>query len=212
MTLVIWGCIGTDIVDDLVEPKIVVDNALVSLKVGDSHQFEFKYFNNIGQQEEALVNWSSSNPSILSVDNSGLITAHDTGEVDITASLKSATVIMTIEVTMETVAADQSRTAVLNTTTSYKLTGTATLRKENGKLTLAFSGDFDADTSLPGLYVYLSNSTSNISNAIEVSKITQFKGAYSIDVTGTDELFDYSFVFFYCKPFSVPVGNGKLNP
>jgi hypothetical protein len=212
IVLLLSGCIGTDIIDDLVEPKIVIDNALISLKIGDTHQFEFKYFNNIGDEEDVLVSWSSSNDAVVSVDNNGFITALEMGEADIMATVDDVSAILPIEVATETVVVDQERTAVLNTTTSYRLTGTATLLKENDKLVLSFSDDFDVDTALPGLYVYLSNSTSNVSNAIEVSKITQFNGAYSLEVTGTDELFDYSYVFFYCKPFSVPVGNGKLNP
>lgn len=210
--ILLIGCIGTDIVDDFVEPKIVIENALISLKVGESYQYHFKYFDNIGDEEQASIEWTSSDPTIISIDNNGVVTAHQFGIVDITAKTETVSNNFILECGTETVEVIQERTAALSTTTSYKLSGIATLRKTNGALTLSFSSDFQADSALPGLYVYLSNSLSNISNAIEVSKITQFSGTQTLDVVGSTELFDYSYVFFYCKPFSVPVGSGILNP
>jgi len=206
------SCTGTDIVDDLVEPKIVVDNALESLAVGESYQFNVKYFNNLGIESTAVVQWSSSDPTVISIDDTGLASANLIGTVDITAQTDNAITVFSLDASNQTVQVSGERMTELNTVSSYELSGTATLRKENGKLILSFSDNFNADTGLPGLFVYLSNSTNTINNALEVAPITKFTGAQSFDITETSDLFEYNIVLFYCKPFLVSVGNGTLNP
>lgn len=65
---------------------------------------------------------------------------------------------------------------------------------------------------MPGLYVYLTNNTNTINNALEVAKVKAFSGAQSYEITEDIDLTTYDFVLFYCKPFLVPVGEGELNP
>lgn len=210
--LLMIGCVGTDIVEDFVEPNIVIENALLSIKVGDTHKFSPKYFDNLGNEEEVSINWSSSDPAILSITNDGLATANMRGTVDITAESEDAMIVFSLEIGDETVAVEEERTTELRTVGSYELSGTATLKKEDGKLVLSFASNFRADSGLPGLFVYLANSTNTINNALEVSPITKFTGEQSFNITGTDDLFKYNIVLFYCKPFVVPVGNGTLTP
>ena len=212
MPLLLMGCIGTDILDDLVDPKIVVENLLISLKVGEAHQFNAKYFDNLGNEAGAVITWASSDVTIVSINSDGIATANAFGTVNITAQSEEATTTFSLEVMNETVAVSKERTTELQTVGSYVLSGTATLKKEDGKLVLSFSSNFRASSSLPGLYVYLANSTNTINNALEVSPITKFSGEQSFDITATDDLFKYNIVLFYCKPFVVPVGNGTLTP
>jgi len=101
--------------------------------------------------------------------------------------------------------------AVLETVSSYQLEGSATLRLDNG-LKLVLSDDFVTTNALPGLYLYLTNNTSTISNALEIGAVKKFSGGQVYDVPTNTGLQDYSHVLFYCKPFVVPVGKGEFIP
>ena len=85
--ITLYGCVGEDIYDDYVDDRIVVSNPISDLKVGDSYQFEFSYFNNVGKKEDASVNWQSSNTSVISIDSQGIATAITEGVATITVSI-----------------------------------------------------------------------------------------------------------------------------
>ena len=81
MLLSISSCIGTDVVDvELVDERLAIDTRLTSLAVGESYQFMADYFNNMGEEEMATVNWSSSNEGVISISAEGLAEAHMLGE------------------------------------------------------------------------------------------------------------------------------------
>ena len=84
-------------------------------------------------------------------------------------------------------------------------------RSDTG-LILEFEDDFSTTSALPGLYVYLTNNINTINGALEIGPVTSFSGSQSYQISETDDLFKYGYVLFYCKPFVVPVGNGKLEP
>ena len=84
--------------------------------------------------------------------------------------------------------------------------------RNDGGLKLIFSEDFKTTDALPGLYVYLTNNTATINNALEVGEVVQASGAQEYDLPRGVQLFDYSHVLLYCKPFRVAVGEGKFEP
>lgn len=206
------SCIGTDFVDDTILERIVIENPLLALKVGEQYQFQATYYNSFGEEEEVDYLWSSSDESIATVTNGGLITALKKGSVLLFISANEATENIFLEIGDETIKMNNGRTASRQTTSSYPLSGTATLKRAGNKLVLDFSNNFNTTSALPGLYVYLSNSTSSTTSALEIGMITSFSGAHSHDVPGSSELNDYDYVLFFCKPLSVPVGYGQLNP
>lgn len=210
--LVLSGCIGTDVIDDEVAEKLVIENPLTSLKVGETHQFSAKYFNNIGQEESAVFVWSSSDESVISIENTGLATALAPGTVTLNVLAEGITASLEVTAGNETSGEVEQRTASLETVSSYPLSGDVTLKKGGNGLILEFADNFNTTSALPGLYVYLSNNTNTINGALEVAKVAKFNGAQSYEITTTSDLFEYNIVLFYCKPFVVPVGNGKLNP
>ncbi|UII34157.1 DM13 domain-containing protein [Fulvivirga ulvae] len=212
MLLTLSGCIGTDIIDDEMEEKIVIDNPITSLKVGESHQFSAKYFNNIGQEENVVFVWTSSDESVISIENSGLAIALTPGTA--TLSVLAEDIATSLEVTAgdETSGDVELRSATLQTVSSYPLSGDVTLKKGSNGLILEFADNFNTTSALPGLYVYLSNNANTTNGALEVAKVAKFSGAQSYEITATSDLFEYNIVLFYCKPFVVPVGNGTLNP
>ncbi len=67
------------------------------------------------------------------------------------------------------------------TTSSYVLTGDFTLSEiQNSKnLDLQIAENYQASTSLPGLYLYLSNNPNSINGALEVRPVSTFNGAHA---------------------------------
>lgn len=204
------GCIGTDIVEDRVDEKVVIETRVSEIKVGENYQFEASYYNNIGLPESAPISWSSSDDSVISIVETGLAMAKESGEVIIMAFFNEITDTLRVVAGSETVVPETERNAKLITVSSYPLSGTAILKEENGKLTLDLLDDFSTTSQLPGLYVYLTNNVSNINGALEIAKVTDFSGAQKYEIPGNPGLFEYSHVLFYCKPFLIPVGNGKF--
>ncbi len=219
LTLVVaflTGCIGDDIILDTVEEKVRITNPIDSLKTGDSFTFEAKYFNNIGQEESRFVLWSSSDTSLLSVDNDGIATGKALGGATLTASVdvdgtKSVSDQIAIIVNTQTTSASfTERTGELKTTSTYILQGSFVLRKEGAGLVLDLEGDYQASSSLPGLYVYMTNNINSIDGALELGKVPVFSGAHSYDVPVGVGLNTYNYLLYYCKPFGVKVGDGEF--
>ena len=156
--------------------------------------------------------WNTTNASIISVDDTGLATAHQSGEVWLTAEtlagplVKDSTLVVVGDTT---VANDNSRSGIIRTTSSYVLRGDFTLTREDNNTILSIESNYKASTALPGLYVYLSNNPSSTSGAMEIQKVEVFEGAHTYEL-GDVGLDDYTYVLYFCKPFNVEVGNGRI--
>jgi len=208
------ACINDDFINDAVEPELRITSAVESLALGDQFQFQKIYLNNIGQEEIVDAFWMSSDPSVLEITDAGLATAKAIGSVDVsvTTTVEGAQLTQTTQVAVgsETVASASSIQGTIETTTFYVLEGSFELRADEGDLILDIADNYQASSSLPGLYVYLSNNRNSIANALEISEVEVFSGAHSYTIPNT-ELTDYSFIVYYCKPFNVKVGEAALN-
>lgn len=212
--LLLQSCIGDDIIFDEVPEAIRILNPLDTLGLGENYQFEGRYTNNIGVEEARTITWSSSDQAIISIEENGLATALQKGTCDITAQVdlygsKTVTEEITVVVDDETVLVDNSKSGQIKTTSSYKLEGDFTVEEENGKLVISIAENYEASTALPGLYVYLGNNPSSISNALEISRVDVFDGAHTYEVDGVG-VNDYEYLLYWCKPFNVKVGDGKF--
>jgi len=141
----------------------------------------------------------------------------DYGTVTITVSanldtLAAADTIITFTVSDDpTMLMVGKRSGVVNSTTSYELTGHFVLSQtENNGLLLDFQNNYVADDGLPGLYIYLSNNPNSISDAYEIGMVTTFSGAHNYTIVDVG-LLDYNYILYYCKPFNVKVGHGNIN-
>nr|HQU58856.1 hypothetical protein [Saprospiraceae bacterium] len=74
---------------------------------------------------------------------------------------------------------------------------------------LEIADNYRASTSLPGLYLYLTNNPATVNNALEVGKVAVFDGAHSYHISGVG-INDYDYLLYWCKPFSVKVGDGEM--
>ncbi|MDC1434255.1 hypothetical protein N8147_01745 [Flavobacteriaceae bacterium] len=95
-------------------------------------------------------------------------------------------------------------------TSSYILEGNFRYEHNGTQITLSLDENYRASTSLPGLYLYLGNNPNTVNGAIEIAKVTVFNGAHEYIFPPSIELADYKYLIYWCKPFSVPVGEGTI--
>ncbi|MEM9920268.1 MAG: DM13 domain-containing protein [Bacteroidota bacterium] len=210
------GCIGDDIIMDTVEENLRISASIDTLGVGDTYQFEAIYTNNVGQEESTNIDWSSSDENLLRIDAQGLATGIAQGSVSVTANVnladKTVTDVFDLHIADNTVvAAPQNRNGALRTTSSYVLQGNFVLRPDGDDLVLSFDDSYRASSSLPGLYLYLTNNPQTTSGAYEIGKATSFSGSHTYTIPGGDATLEqYTHVLFFCKPFNVKVGDGAF--
>lgn len=210
------SCIKDDIIFDTVEESLKITNPIDTLGEGDTYLFETRFLNNIGMEESQTVTWSSSDEAILTVDQNGL-----------TIGISKGTAVLSVEVELEDkapvrdeiqiVVAEQTvvtptteRTGELQTTSSYVLEGSFTLKETTDGLSLELADNYKASSSLPGLYVYLTNNPNSTSGGFEIGMVNIFNGAHSFALPSSVEINQYDYVLYFCKPFGVKVGHGEF--
>lgn len=90
------GCIGTDLIDELPDApmqdaRIEVSPPSQALLQGQTAMFQATFFGTDGQPATTAFTWESSDPTRASVDASGTVTAHQAGQVFITATANGVT-------------------------------------------------------------------------------------------------------------------------
>ena len=217
LSVVFTGCVGNDFIEDRIEERISIDNPIDEIQVNDTYQMMATFFNNVGQSEIVSLSWSSSDNSIATIDDNGLLRAISLGEVTISISVevdgnminedRSIRVITEIVNDNDPIA----KMGTIITTSSYVLTGDFSISEiiASQNLDIQVAENYAASSSLPGLYLYLSNNPNSISDALEVGPVSVFNGAhaYEIENTGINE---YKYLLYWCKPFSVKVGHGEI--
>lgn len=106
---------------------------------------------------------------------------------------------------------DEILTGKIKTTSTYELSGDYVLKSEGADLLLSLDDNYEASNALPVLYIYLSNNSASIEDALEIGAVTVFKGAHSYTIPNTG-INDYAYILYFCKPFNVKVGEGVILP
>ncbi len=211
-TLFFQSCIGDDFVEDNIEPVLSCTNPVDTLAFGSNYQFEFQYLNNIGREETIEVNWQSSDTSVITINNEGLASANAQGNATITLKTLDGTTSHSKEITVgQSTVLTQNDTIFgrIQTTTFYELKGDFAYSETNEGVLLEFMNNYSASSSLPGLYIYLSNNPNSIGNAFEIGSVEVFSGAHHYNIVGVS--FDeYRYIVYFCKPFNVKVGDGQI--
>lgn len=220
LSTLIVSCIGDDIIDDMVDEQLRITMMPEVIAAGETFQFEARYTNNVGLVEEGRIVWGSSDESLLTINQDGLATAHQQGSVMVSASVTLEgkeplleLIPITIGGTGSTVISEEvsaARVGTIETTTFYKLEGDFTLEENDGKLLLSIAENYETTSALPGLYIYLTNNPNTNNGAFEIGPVDVFKGAHVYEIDGVG-LNDFDYILYYCKPFSVKVGDGKIN-
>ena len=212
------SCIENDIIDDKIEEKLSINNEVEKLTLHTTHQYTTKYTNNVGEVSTPNVTWSSSNPTIISVSNDGIITGLTVGQSVITAKVTTTEgkVVMTensVTVTTEVIdnGSLKEKSGTIRTTSSYALKGNFIIKEiaNTNDLELSIDASYQASSSLPGLYLYLTNNPNTVSGAKEIAKVNVYNGAHTYIIRDTN-INDFNHLLYWCKPFSVKVGDGEI--
>lgn len=206
------SCIGTDIVEDgVVTERLAIITSVDAVRVGEAFEFKAIFFDNMGQMNADQIVWSSSDESVLTVNDMGLVMAEMEGAAYIrvmASTRKDSVKVMAGEMTSEV---DSERIGMFQGRSSYTVEGTFGMSEVGENLELVFGNDFRASNG-PGLYVYLSNSADGITGGIEVGELKANSGAQTYVISQSDvALFEYDYVHIYCKPFGVPFGFGRFD-
>lgn len=213
--VILTGCIGQDIVIDEVSPEVRITNAISNMEINTTWQFEYMFLDNVGSEiipDE--MTWSTSDADVAIVNQEGLATSLDYGNVELTLSAVINDIAVDTTIMFEvsdnpTVLSQNTRSGEIATTSSYELKGGFEISMEGNDLIIQFSSNYVADQGLPGLYVYLTNNPNTPSGGYEIGAVEVFSGAHQYRIPDT-ELFDYDYIFYYCKPFKVKVGHGNI--
>ena len=212
------SCVENDIINDTVDETLSINNPIEKLTINETYQYTTKYTDNIGITQSPTIDWSSSNQNIISVTNTGLIKAITVGEAIIIAKTSSATgkiieIKNKVTATAETIdnSGPKQKTGTIRTTSSYALTGTFTLKEipNSNDLELSINTDYNASTSLPGLYLYMTNNPSTNGGAKEIQKVAIFNGAHKYIITDIG-INEFKYLLYWCKPFRVKVGDAEI--
>ena len=217
LNLIMFSCIGEDVIDDEIEERLSIDNPIGEIEIGDTYQFTTTFFNNVGQPETTTANWLSTNSQFATITSDGLLTAISEGTTTIRATVNLSndnvvSVEQTIMVTSEPVEDTLiTKSGTIVTTSSYLLMGNFTISElENSQnLELSIQENYQASTSLPGLYLYLTNNPNSINDALEIGPVQIFNGAHTYEIENIN-INQYSYLLYWCEPFSVKVGEGEI--
>lgn len=206
------SCIGTDIVEELEVPEeVTISEAVDSLKIGDSFQFAASHFDDFGLKTDQTINWGSSNPMVVDIDNTGLATALTEGDIYIKAWVGNVADSVKVNSGTTTTVMSSTRNGSLQGNSSYTVIGNFNLTDVGNHLELTFEDNFRASNG-PGLFVYLSNSSSNVTGGVEAGQLMSNSGGQTYVISKDDaQLNTYSHVIIYCKPFGVIFGFGAFN-
>ncbi|NND05632.1 MAG: hypothetical protein HKN87_04560 [Saprospiraceae bacterium] len=213
--LTLLGCIGDDIIMDGVDPVVRITNPIDTIAQGDSYQFEYMYLNEIGVASiPNNVEWTSSNVEVVAISSDGLATGNGAGSSEIKVAVQPGSGVriedqISVHVGETTVSSSSLRQGSIQSTSSYRLEGDFTIEQEGTSLTITFADNYVASSSLPGLYLYLTNNPQTINNALEISRVSVFSGAHSYTIEGVN-INDYNHLLYFCKPFVVKVGDGEI--
>lgn len=151
------------------------------------------------------VTWSSLDLAVATINSGGLATGLSAGSSKITASAGNAVsneISLLVSQAMTT-----SRSGVFSGANGYRVTGNVEMNTVGSGLVLEFADNFSSQSG-PGLYIYLSNSTTG---GVEIAKLPQQSRSFTVNLPSNISIDDYDYVLIWCKPFGVSFGTAQLN-
>ena len=198
--------------------RVTVSPSSVSIEEGGTHQFSATAFTS----DNTMISgktfaWSSSSPTVATINASGLATGVDAGSTTITATVDgiSGTASLTV-----TDAAPRSRTGTIGGRNNYSSGGSVTLSEtSDGKLRLSITG-LSTPGGAPDVFVALYTSA-NINwpkggslpaGAVEFGEVSRQSGNKSWTFTpgSGKNINSWSHLILHCRLINREVGSASL--
>ena len=196
------------VVEDLEDvASIIILGSKTNLQIGETIQFSLEVRNDLGDPLAPNdVIWSSTAPTIVTVDQSGLAEGLVGGEASILATMDGIT-SQPYEITVGQLFREGTFQDA-----DYHASGMARMEVNVDQLILTFSDDFDTDFLLE-TYVYLANGDPENgpavkANGLSLGEITT-DGAKMFNITNINSgvtLNTYNHVVIMCEPASLSIG------
>jgi len=201
------------VVDDLDDVASVVisfsSTTKNNLAIGESITLQAQAKNINGEVlSNRNIEWFSENDAILTVNQSGLVTAIANGTAEIHAKsegVKSNSIIFSV-------GASTVRTGTFVSAGGYQSSGSVTVSEVATGVQVQLSANFSASIAA-GTFIYLANSTNGASvksSGLELGQYTPT--GTKIFITSQATLQQYQYVVVLCKPFGITFGYAQLTP
>ncbi|WKN45159.1 Ig-like domain-containing protein [Tunicatimonas pelagia] len=194
--------------------QISVTAERTSLEVGETLQLAAMARNVSGElMSDQMFRWQSTDESVVTVDDAGLLTAVGNGSAEIVARIDE------VESTpFSVIVGATARMGTFQGVGSYDAKGMGTLSlNEDGELILTTSEDFETEFAA-GTFLYLANSTAGDTVAVQGVEIADISdnlsGAQTFNISDINEnieLDTYRYIIILCKPFRITFGLADLD-
>jgi len=84
--LALGACVKTEIVSEVLAPKLTVEPASASLAIGQTRQLDATYTDEAGEDQSAQIQWNTTAPGVATVTSGGLVTAVAPGQAWVVAA------------------------------------------------------------------------------------------------------------------------------
>ena len=187
--------------------SISIITSQMNLSIGDTLQLEVELRNANGELvSDKGISWLSSETDVASVDDEGKVIGLASGATQITASSEG---INSLPIPLMVGEDSVSRSGTFVSLNGYSVEGTAILNQAGEKAVLILDDDFRAQNG-PGLYVYLSPNSTNVTGGISLGELKAQSGRQTYDLPDNVNPDDFDHVLVYCQPFRVPFGTAEF--
>ncbi|RMG64729.1 MAG: hypothetical protein D6722_16635 [Bacteroidetes bacterium] len=199
------SCLVTVVADVNAVASVEISGNSDTLGVGEMRTLTATVRNRQGDILPApMVMWQSSDSSVVSVDEMGVIKGRSAGLAMVTATAGG---VVSLPWTVRV--GGGSRSGTFSGASGYSVSGEVSLQPQGSGYELVLSDDFMAQPG-PGLYVYLAPQGSSGSGGAEIAALQANSGAQTYAIPGSVDPAGFSHVLIYCKPFGVVFGAAEL--
>ncbi len=154
---------------------------------------------------EPQFQWSSSDPTVLSIDQTGLARAIALGSSNVIASSGDASSAAFSVLVNQAVVTSRSGSFINQN--GYRVSGNVEMKTTmSGNLELDFT-NFSSQNG-PALYIYLGNNTTS---GIQIERLGQLSGNFTVTLPGNIGINDYDYVLIWCRSANAAFGSALLN-